>query len=237
MVGFGLAGATPQAAWFIAAVVVAASLLQRVPSAVLNGLQKWRAASDRRRGHGRCRRRSTTVLVLCGRRRDRRHVRRRGRGDAREPRLALVAVARRRGIARRARAGRSAAPPRLPHYAFVASLGVILTFVVWRRSEFLFLNHYSTDYEIAIYSVAFSSVAALLLIPQAIVGVLAAGRGDAARRGRDGAHPPGLRAGDQAAPRAHAPDDRVRDRARPADAAASSTARTSAVPARSSCCC
>ena len=216
---FGLAGATPQAAWFIAAVVVAASLLQRVPSAVLNGLQKWRAASVV----------GVVMAVVAavddghralGRRRDRRHVRRRGRRDAREPRLALVAVA---------PTQRSTLGPPEPvdpalrrdflRYAFIASLGVILTFVVWRRSEFLFLNHYSTDSEIAIYSVAFSSVASAAPDPAGDRRRPAAGRGHAARRGGDRAHPPGLRAGDQAASRAHAPDDGVRDRARPADAA------------------
>ena len=114
---------------------------------------------------------------------------------------------------------------------------MILTFVVWRRSEFLFLNHYSTDSEIAIYSVAFSSVATLLLIPQAIVGVLLPavatllGAGATER----------IRQGFERAIRLllvlTLPDDRVRDRARAADAAASSTARTSAAPARSSSSC
>lgn len=171
MVGFGLAGATPRAAWFIAAVVVAASLIQRVPSSVLNGLQRWRAASVVGVVMAVVAA-VATVLVLWG-----------GGGIvgmfAVEAAVTLASLVWLWWLSRRAEA--ALGPPEpveqplrrdFLRYAFVASLGVILTFVVWRRSEFLFLNHYSTDSEIAIYSVAFSSVAALLLIPQAIVGVL-----------------------------------------------------------------
>ena len=171
MVGFGLAGATPRAAWFIAAVVVAASLLQRVPSAVLNGLQKWRAASVVGVVMAVVAA-VATVLVLWA-----------GGGIvgmfAVEAAVTLASLLWLWSLSRRAEATLGPPEPVDPalrrdflRYAFIASLGVILTFVVWRRSEFLFLNHYSTDSEIAIYSVAFSSVAALLLIPQAIVGVL-----------------------------------------------------------------
>jgi O-antigen/teichoic acid export membrane protein len=171
MVAIGLAGATPQAAWFLAAVVVAASLIQRVPSAVLNGLQKWRSASlvgvvMAVVAAG------ATVAVLWA-----------GGGIvgmfAVEAAVTLVSLAWLWLLSRRAEASLGPPEPVDPplrrdflRYAFVASLGVILTFVVWRRSEFLFLNHYSSDSEIALYSVAFSAVAALLLIPQAIVGVL-----------------------------------------------------------------
>jgi len=171
MVGFGLAGATPRAAWFIAAVVVAASLIQRVPSSVLNGLQRWRAASVVGVVMAVVAA-VATVLVLWG-----------GGGIvgmfAVEAAVTLASLVWLWWLSRRAEA--ALGPPEpveqplrrdFLRYAFIASLGVILTFVVWRRSEFLFLNHYSTDSEIAIYSVAFSSVAALLLIPQAIVGVL-----------------------------------------------------------------
>ena len=171
MVGFGLAGATPRAAWFIAAVVVAASLIQRVPSAVLNGLQKWRAASVVGVVMAVVAAVSTVLVLWAG-------------GGivgmfAVEAAVTLASLVWLWSLSRRAEATLGTPEPVDPNlrgdflrYAFIASLGVILTFVVWRRSEFLFLNHYSTDSEIAIYSVAFSSVAALLLIPQAIVGVL-----------------------------------------------------------------
>ena len=171
MVAFGLAGATPQAAWFLAAVVVAASLLQRVSSAVLNGLQKWRAASIVgvvivvvAAG--------TTVVVLAA-------VGGMGGMLAFEAVVTLASLVWLWWLSRDAEASLGAAEPVDPplrrdflNYALVATLGVFLTFVVWRRSELFFLNHYSSDKEIALYSVAFSAVASLLLIPQAIVGVL-----------------------------------------------------------------
>ena len=56
MVGFGLAGATPRAAWFIAAVVVAASLIQRVSVGRAQRAAEVASGIRRRRGHGRGRR-------------------------------------------------------------------------------------------------------------------------------------------------------------------------------------
>ena len=44
--------------------------------------------------------------------------------------------------------------------------------MVWRRSEFLFLDYYSTNTEIAFYSIAFAAAAAALIVPLAITGVL-----------------------------------------------------------------
>src|SRR3712207_39692 len=46
-------------------------------------------------------------------------------------------------------------------YGLAASYGVVLTLLVWRRSELLFLEAWSTETEIAIYSVAFAIVTAL----------------------------------------------------------------------------
>ena len=42
----------------------------------------------------------------------------------------------------------------------------VVTLVVWRRSEFLFLAHYSTDAQIGLYSIAFATVAAVSAIPE-----------------------------------------------------------------------
>ena len=172
----------------------------------------------RRCGHGRCRRCLDGPRAL-GRRRDRRHVRRRGRRDAREPRLALVAVSPRRGHARLARAGRPDPPPRLPALRLHRLAG--------RDPDLRRL----APVRVPVPQPLLDRLRDRDLLGRLLVGRGAApdpagdrrralaGRGDAARRGGDRAHPPGLRAGDQAAPRAHAPDDRVRDRARPADAA------------------
>src|SRR5439155_25738725 len=48
----------------------------------------------------------------------------------------------------------------------------VLTFIVWRRSELFFLKRYSTDREIAFYSVAFASVTALTAVSQGLATVI-----------------------------------------------------------------
>jgi O-antigen/teichoic acid export membrane protein len=57
-------------------------------------------------------------------------------------------------------------------FAGITSIGVVPTLVTWRRSEFLFLNHYSSDSEIGFYSIAFASITALIAIPSAISATL-----------------------------------------------------------------
>ena len=52
----------------------------------------------------------------------------------------------------------------------------MLTFVVWRRSELFFLERFSTDTEIALYSIPFGMVMALGMIPLALSGVLSGPR-------------------------------------------------------------
>src|SRR5207249_1415017 len=57
-------------------------------------------------------------------------------------------------------------------YAGLASFQVILAIIVWRRSEFLFLDRYAGDSEIALYSIAYAATNALTLIPVGIASVL-----------------------------------------------------------------
>jgi O-antigen/teichoic acid export membrane protein len=59
---------------------------------------------------------------------------------------------------------------RVVRFALLSSIGLVLELVVGTRVEFFFLNHYSTDSQIAFYSIAFSAVAALSLIPGALAG-------------------------------------------------------------------
>lgn len=171
MIAIGLSGATPEAAWYLAAVVVAALMIQHISSALLNGLQLWRAASLVGVVMSVVAA-ATTILVLWA-----------GGGIvgmfAVEAAVTLASLVWLWFLARTAEAPLGRREPVDPplrrdfvRYALVGSLGVILTFVVWRRSEFFFLNHYSSDSEIALYSVAFSAVSTLLLVPQALVGVL-----------------------------------------------------------------
>jgi O-antigen/teichoic acid export membrane protein len=57
-------------------------------------------------------------------------------------------------------------------FAGWTTLSALVTLVVWRRSEFLFLAHYSSDAEIGIYSIAFAAVTAVSAIPEQLSSVL-----------------------------------------------------------------
>src|SRR5207248_8308323 len=57
-------------------------------------------------------------------------------------------------------------------YALFATGTNVVTFVVWRRSELFFLQHYSDSSEIAFYSIAFAVVTALVALPQSLSDVV-----------------------------------------------------------------
>ena len=61
---------------------------------------------------------------------------------------------------------------RLLTFSLAMSVPVLLNLVVSQRSEFFFLQHDSTDDQIALYSIAFSMTAALTAVPRAIGSVL-----------------------------------------------------------------
>lgn len=166
-----LAGADPRAAWLLAAVATVVGMLHNVPSAALIGLQRWRAASVVGLVTGAISV-SATIAVLAA-----------GGGItgmfAVEAAITVVNLAWTSVLARRALERESptvAAPGTLPRevvrFAAITSVSVVLTFVVWRRSELLFLERYSTDTEIALYSIPFAMVAALGMLPLALSGVL-----------------------------------------------------------------
>jgi glycosyltransferase involved in cell wall biosynthesis/O-antigen/teichoic acid export membrane protein len=167
----GLLGAGPTAAWLLAGVECALVTAQGVPWAVLTGGQKWRQASTvglltTMVGV------PVTVGVLAA-----------GGGivgmfavEAVTAGVALIAIA---VLARRAL---RAFPPRIEpaldlrrrttRYAMLATLMTLATFVVWQRSEFFFLRAYSTDRQIAFYSIAFAAANGLALLPGALAGTL-----------------------------------------------------------------
>jgi O-antigen/teichoic acid export membrane protein len=170
MVVFALVGSGPEAAWFFAAIFGAASVLQRERNAVLSGFQRWREVTLGGLAVGAV----ATVIVIA--------VLALGGGIS-----GIFAVEACAGVALFAwtailarRALRSLSPTRSDHaptrrmlrFAAYATIGVVLTLVVWRRSEFLFLDYYSTDTEIGFYSIAFAAAAAVLLLPLAVTGVL-----------------------------------------------------------------
>ena len=180
MVAFGLAGATPQAAWFLAAVVVAASLLQRVSSSVLNGLQKWRAASIVGVVMAVVAAGTTVIVLAAGGGISRAFLAVEAGVTLRQPRLALVAVAGRRSFAGRCGAGTTRRCARdFLNYALVddARRHTSRSFV-WRRSK---LSSSLSEPLLERQGDCLGSITvppspavhgAYLLIPQAIVGVL-----------------------------------------------------------------
>ena len=67
-------------------------------------------------------------------------------------------------------------------FALLSSIGLFLELIVGTRSEFFFLAHYSSDAQIAFYSIAYSAVAALRLIPTCARRLDRPGLRDALRR-------------------------------------------------------
>jgi O-antigen/teichoic acid export membrane protein len=173
-----------RSAWLFAAIAAFMSILQAVPSAVLMGLQRWRAATGVGLASGVVGT-ATTVAVLIA------IAQSTPAGPARAARgipamfviEAVIAtvnlagtgiLARRRLAAIAPRAGAAGdLPKRVAAYAAKLSVNVVLGFVVWRRTEFFFLKHYSSDAQIAFYSIAFAFVAALSSIYEAMSAVLA----------------------------------------------------------------
>jgi O-antigen/teichoic acid export membrane protein len=51
-------------------------------------------------------------------------------------------------------------------YGGFLTLSIMLSFIAWRRSEFFFLTYYSSDTQIALYSIAFAATAALSALPE-----------------------------------------------------------------------
>jgi O-antigen/teichoic acid export membrane protein len=169
-----LTGANVASAWGFAAVAAVASVLHNVPSAVLIGTQRWRDASIVGLVTGTVATGAIVAVLAAG-------------GGipgmfAVEAAVACVNLLWTGALARKA-LFRVAPMPRLAAaaavlrkdartYAILASLTSIVTFVVWRRSELFFLQHYSPSSEIAFYSIPFSVVTALTTLPQSLSEVV-----------------------------------------------------------------
>src|SRR5205823_6381212 len=69
-------------------------------------------------------------------------------------------------------------------YAGSALAGSLITLIVFRRSEFFFLEHYTGDREVALYSISFAAVTTLVLVPQALAGARCRARPGRSRWGR-----------------------------------------------------
>jgi O-antigen/teichoic acid export membrane protein len=166
-----LLGAQPRSAWILAALTAAAGTVTSIPGAALMGLQRWRDLSVTIIAANAAGAVVTIVVLALG-------------GGVTGmigvqlgvavAILVVVSLAARRRLAALAPAAADPGPLKRSTltYAGSALAGLLITFVVFRRSEFFFLQHYANDREIAFYSVAFAAVTTLVLVPQALAGVV-----------------------------------------------------------------
>ena len=167
LVAIGVGGGEPRNAWLLAAVVCALAILHTLPSAALAGLQRFREASLVGLSTGLAGTAATVAVLAAG-------------GGitgmfAVEAALAFVTLAWTSTLARRFVSALGSGRERneqlnraVARYAAVLSLGVVLTLVVARRSELFFLQRFSTDHEIALYSIAFAVMTTMAYLPQSL---------------------------------------------------------------------
>jgi O-antigen/teichoic acid export membrane protein len=184
-------GAAPQTAWILAAATAALGVVTAIPGAALAGLQRWRDIS--------------VVILVCGALGAVGTIALLAAGGGVTSMIAaqlftaagiLLGVSVRALQRLRAVAAVRARPPRdlkmmTLRNALPAFAAALLTLIVFRRSEFFFLQHWWNDRQTALYSVAFSAATTLVLLPQALAlavapamaTLLGAGQHDRIRRG------------------------------------------------------
>ncbi len=172
LIALGLAGQEPKAAWIFAGLAAFSGVLASVPGAILTGLQRWREATVAGLVTGGFGTVATVIVLALG-----------GRISAMfavEAASLLIVLLWTGMLARRsisAVADELTPAPGLRHrslrFAGYSSITALLYLIVWRRSEFFFLNHYSSDSQIAFYSIAFSVVTAVVRLPAAMGQVMA----------------------------------------------------------------
>jgi O-antigen/teichoic acid export membrane protein len=168
-------GAWPRGAWAFAAAVSAAGILHSVPTAVLIGLQQFRRAAVVGLATGLAGTAAVTIVLWQG-------------GGitgmfATEAAIGFLNLLWTGTLARRSLAAVERAREQEPvrrdlqalrssvgRYALLTSIGLFLELIVGTRSEFFFLAHFSGNAQIAFYSIAYSAVAGLRLIPKALAG-------------------------------------------------------------------
>jgi O-antigen/teichoic acid export membrane protein len=167
----GLGGGEPKNAWFLAAVVCALSVLHTLPSAALAGMQRFREASLIGLATGLLGTGATIAVLTAG-------------GGitgmfAVEAAMACVTLTWTGTLARRLVTALAPHPQParelsrdVARYAALLTLGVVLTLVVARRSELFFVERFSSDDQIAAYSIVFAVMAAALYLPQSLADTL-----------------------------------------------------------------
>jgi O-antigen/teichoic acid export membrane protein len=166
-----LAGGEPQVAWVLAAITAGVGVVTAIPGSILKAMQQWRALA-RVIAIANAAGAVTTIGVLAL-----------GGGVTGMIAVQLgVAVAILGAVATLARRRLAViAPAAVPTGATKRKMvrlsgaylvGSLITLIVFRRSELFFLEHYASDREVALYSVAFGAVTMLVLVPQALAGVV-----------------------------------------------------------------
>lgn len=165
-----LLGASPVGAWALAALGCGLAVLQTVPSALLTGVQRWRQATLTGMVTGLVSVPATIAVLAAG-------------GGitgffAVEAATLAVNLA---WIGTLARGVLVELPPGQPvseryrrdyfQFAAATTLFSFIELIVWRRSEFVFLASYTSNEQIALYSIAFAASTALTRLPEAITAV------------------------------------------------------------------
>jgi O-antigen/teichoic acid export membrane protein len=171
LVALALAGSEPQAAWIFAGAAAAFAILHTIPSAALTGAQRWRDASIVGLVTGTLSVPAMVVVLAAGGGVTGMFV---VEAFVAAANLAFTAVLARRAFRRLAARPVAVRPLRrdAARYALWSTVGVVLTLIVFRRSEFFFLDRYSDDSEIAIYSIAFAAIYAISLLPEGLAAAL-----------------------------------------------------------------
>jgi O-antigen/teichoic acid export membrane protein len=170
--GIAAGGSQPRNAWVLAGAAAALAILYTVPSTLLLATRRWQQGALIVLGTGLVGTGATVAVLAAG-------------GGivgmfAVEASVATVSLVVAGLVARRALEnfppgdGEQGALPMRPlaRFTALASVTALLDFVVWRRSEFFFLNHYGTDAQIALYSISFAAVTALARLPEPITRVV-----------------------------------------------------------------
>jgi O-antigen/teichoic acid export membrane protein len=168
--GIAASGATPHVAWFLAAAATPFAIMHSAPSSVLTGSQRWRDARIMGMVTGFGAMVAKVVVVILGG----------GIAPLFAVDLAVAAVnfTGTQVLARRVTG--PLPPPEFPHalavrvrnFARLATVTVLVTLVVYQRTEIFVLAHFKSDADIAQYSVPYALVSALLLFPGAVSSAL-----------------------------------------------------------------
>jgi O-antigen/teichoic acid export membrane protein len=188
--GAVLGGSEPRTAWALAGASAALSVLQAVPASLLMGAQRWREAWMPGLVTGVATVPAVVVALELG-------------GGisglfAVEAVAVFINLVWTSVLARRIEGVLAPAEPIDPElrrrfwsFAAMTSVIVIISFVVWRRSELFVLQYYSGDAQIAFYSIAFAAVSGLSKLPEtvetvtmpAVANLMGTGQDERIRRG------------------------------------------------------